>query len=218
MHPAGQRASRLGVLVVVGTLALAACARVPRVVEPLPVPAAAPTDLYVLLPSADGHAGALVVTQGATERVLDAPFTAARIKSDGTVETGTATEPEVKQVFGDALAALPPRPVSFTLYFLEGTDELTPDSKQFVRQVFDEIARRPAPEVLVIGHTDRVGSVQANDGLSIRRAERMRDELVKLGAAADRVEVSGRGEREPLVPTADEVAEPKNRRVEITVR
>src|SRR4030095_11346360 len=99
-----------------------------------------------------------------------------------------ATEEEVKQVFGEALAALPPRPVSFILYFLEGTDELTADSKQIVRQVFDEIARRPAPDVLVIGHTDRVGSVQANDRLSLRRAERMRDELVKLGAAADRIQ------------------------------
>jgi outer membrane protein OmpA-like peptidoglycan-associated protein len=216
IRPVRSRATRLAVVLAVGTLAVAACARVPRVAEPPPPPT--PADLYVLLPSADGHAGALVVTQGATERVLDAPYAAARIKSDGSVETGVATEEEVKQVFGDALAALPPRPVTFVLYFLEGTDELTPDSKQLVRQVFDEIARRPAPEVLVIGHTDRVGSVQANDRLSLRRAERMRDELVKLGAAADRVQVSGRGEREPLVPTADEVAEPKNRRVEITVR
>ena len=214
--PAPPQARRLAVLVVVGTLALAACARVPRVAEPPPPPA--PTDLYVLLPSADGHAGALVVTQGAAERVLDAPYAAARIKSDGTVETGVATEQEVRQVFGEALAALPPRPVSFILYFLEGTDELTPESTQLIRQVFDEIARHPAPEVLVIGHTDRVGSVQANDRLSLRRAERMRDELVKLGVATDRVQLSGRGEREPLVPTADEVAEPKNRRVEVTIR
>ncbi len=218
IHPVRPGARRLAVLVVVGTLALAACARVPRVAEPPPPAAAAPTDLYVLLPSADGHAGALVVTQGATERVLDAPYAAARIKSDGTVEMGVATQQEVQQVFGDALAALPPRPVSFVLYFREGTDELTPESTQLVRQVFDEIARHPAAEVLVIGHTDRVGSVQANDRLSLRRAERLRDELVKLGAAADRVQVSGRGEREPLVATADEVAEPKNRRVEVTVR
>jgi outer membrane protein OmpA-like peptidoglycan-associated protein len=214
--PALPRARLLAVLAAVGTLALAACARVPRVAEPLPPPA--PADLYVLLPPADGHAGALVVTQGGTDRVLDAPYAAARIKSDGTVETGVATELEVKQVFGDALAALPPRPASFVLYFREGTDELTPESQQLVRQVFDEIARHPAPEVLVIGHTDRVGSVQANDQLSLRRAERMRDELVKLGASADPMQVSGRGEREPLVPTADEVAEPKNRRVEVTVR
>jgi outer membrane protein OmpA-like peptidoglycan-associated protein len=82
----------------------------------------------------------------------------------------------------------------------------------------DEIARRPAPEIVVIGHTDRVGAVPYNDTLSLRRAERVRDELVKVGIAADRIRVAGRGEREPLVPTADEVAEARNRRVEINVQ
>jgi outer membrane protein OmpA-like peptidoglycan-associated protein len=82
----------------------------------------------------------------------------------------------------------------------------------------DEIARRPAPEIVVIGHTDRVGAVPYNDALSLRRAERVRDELVKVGITADRISVAGRGEREPLVPTPDEVAEPRNRRVEINVR
>lgn len=85
-------------------------------------------------------------------------------------------------------------------------------------RILDEIARRPAPEIVVIGHTDRVGAVPFNDALSLRRAERVRDELVNVGIAADRVRVAGRGEREPLVPTADEVAEARNRRVEINVR
>ena len=70
----------------------------------------------------------------------------------------------------------------------------------------------------MIGHTDRVGTVPYNDALSLRRAERARDELVKAGVPADRIRVEGRGEREPLVATADEVAEPRNRRVEIDVR
>jgi outer membrane protein OmpA-like peptidoglycan-associated protein len=81
-----------------------------------------------------------------------------------------------------------------------------------------EVARRPDPEVLIIGHTDRVGSVAQNDALSLQRAERVREAVLRLGIAADRVQVSGRGEREPLVPTEDEVAEPRNRRVELTVR
>jgi outer membrane protein OmpA-like peptidoglycan-associated protein len=54
--------------------------------------------------------------------------------------------------------------------------------------------------------------------LSLRRAERCRDELIKLGIPKVRISVAGRGEREPEVPTADEVAEPRNRRVEISVR
>ena len=81
-----------------------------------------------------------------------------------------------------------------------------------------EVARRPAVEVVVIGHTDRVGTVQYNDALSLQRAGKLRDELVRLGIPLDRIQVAGRGEREPLVPTEDQVPEPRNRRVEITVR
>jgi outer membrane protein OmpA-like peptidoglycan-associated protein len=134
------------------------------------------------------------------------------------VAAGPITEPEARQAFGAALAAQPARPTSFILYFLEARDELTPDSRQLLGRIVDEIARRPAPEIVVIGHTDRVGAVPYNDTLSLRRAERVRDELVKVGIAAERIRVAGRGEREPLVPTPDEVAEPRNRRVEITVR
>jgi outer membrane protein OmpA-like peptidoglycan-associated protein len=108
--------------------------------------------------------------------------------------------------------------MSFLLYFLEARDELTPESRQVMQQVFAEIARRPAPEIVVIGHTDRVGAVPYNDALSLRRAAKVRDDLVKLGIPADRIQIAGRGEREPLVTTEDEVPEPRNRRVELSVR
>lgn len=175
-------------------------------------------DLYVLMPGQDGKTGALSVESGGQQTVLDQPYAAARVKEPGRVEPGAVTEQEARQVFGAALAAQPDRPTSFILYFLENRDELTPESKQIVGRIIDEIAKRPAPEIVVIGHTDRVGSVPYNDALSLRRAERVRDELVKAGIAADRIRVAGRGEREPLVPTPDEVAEPRNRRVEINVR
>ncbi len=70
----------------------------------------------------------------------------------------------------------------------------------------------------MIGHTDRVGTVPYNDALSLRRADRVRNDLVQLGIPSDRITVAGRGEREPIVATEDEVPEPRNRRVEITVR
>jgi outer membrane protein OmpA-like peptidoglycan-associated protein len=108
--------------------------------------------------------------------------------------------------------------VSFYIYFQTDTDEFAPESKALVSQIFAEIARRPAPEVAIIGHTDRVGSQQHNDVLSLRRAERCRDELIKLGIPKVRITVAGRGSREPEVPTADQVPEPRNRRVEISVR
>jgi outer membrane protein OmpA-like peptidoglycan-associated protein len=175
-------------------------------------------DLYVLMPGQEGKTGVLSVESGGQQAVLDRPYASARVTEPGRVAAGAVTEQEARQAFGAALEAQPVRPASFILYFLEGRDELTPDSRQLLGRILDEIARRPAPEIVVIGHTDRVGTVPFNDALSLRRAERVRDELVKVGIAADRIRVAGRGEREPLVPTADEVAEARNRRVEINVR
>ncbi|MBI2525451.1 MAG: OmpA family protein [Candidatus Rokubacteria bacterium] len=175
-------------------------------------------DLYVLLPSQDGTHAAVAVTHGAQQQVLEQPFDAARIRVEGQLEKGRATEQEIREVFGAALAAQPARPVSFTLYFLHGKDDLTPESEQVVGQIFSEIARRPSPEVVVIGHADAVGSHEYNDRLSLQRAGRMRDDLVKWGIPVERIRVEGRGKRERRVPTAEGVPEPLNRRVEISVR
>ncbi len=175
-------------------------------------------DLYVLMPDQEGKTGALRVESGGRQAVLDRPYASARVTEPGRMAAGAVTEQEARQAFGAALEAQPARPTAFILYFLEGQDELTPDSRLLLGRILDEIARRPAPEIVVIGHTDRVGALPYNDALSLRRAERVRDELVKVGIAADRIRVAGRGEREPLVPTADDVAEARNRRVEINVR
>jgi outer membrane protein OmpA-like peptidoglycan-associated protein len=175
-------------------------------------------DLYVLMPDQEGKTGALSVESGGQQAVLDRPYASARVTEPGRMAAGAVTEQEARQAFGAALEAQPARPTAFILYFLEGQDELTPDSRLLLGRILDEIARRPAPEIVVIGHTDRVGALAYNDALSLRRAERVRDELVNVGIAADRIRVAGRGEREPLVPTADEVAEARNRRVEINVR
>jgi OmpA-OmpF porin, OOP family len=172
----------------------------------------------VLLPGADGRTGALTVTHSGREVTLDQPYATASVKQEGRLETGRATAEEAQARFGAALAALPPRPVTFVLHFLGNSDELTPQSKLEIPKIFPEIARHPAPEIVVVGHTDRVGTLEYNDALSLRRAERVRQDLVQMGVARDSIQVAGRGEREPLVPTPDEVAEPRNRRVEITVR
>jgi outer membrane protein OmpA-like peptidoglycan-associated protein len=63
-----------------------------------------------------------------------------------------------------------------------------------------------------------MGTDDYNDQLSLQRAGRIRTRLIQLGVAPERIETSGRGKRELLVPTADQVPEPKNRRVEIVVR
>ena len=178
-----------------------------------PSPAA---ELVVVLPSADGHTGAVVVQREGNRTVLDQPYAANRTGR----ETGPAqlNEREVRSTFGSTLAAIPARPAFFLLYFVAGTDELTDESKTELARMLDELRRRPSPDILVIGHTDRVGNDADNDRLSLQRAERVRESFVAQGIAAERIRAAGRGEREPIMPTADGVDEPRNRRVEINVR
>lgn len=175
-------------------------------------------DRIVLLPGPEGHTGALTVKTAQGETLLDQPFRAADVEKGGQTEIRTLKPDEVRQQFGSALAAQPLRPVSFTLYFLEGLDELTVESKSTLELIKGELANRPVPEITVIGHTDRVGSVSSNDALSLKRALAVRQSLIRSGIAVLRIEVAGRGAREPLVPTEDKVSEPRNRRVEISIR
>jgi outer membrane protein OmpA-like peptidoglycan-associated protein len=129
-----------------------------------------------------------------------------------------APDGQVRDMFGSTLDALPGVATSFTLYFVEGKDELTPESQAQLDSVFAELQRRPLPDIVVIGHTDTVGSLDFNDKLSRARADRMRELLIERGLPAERIEAAGRGKRELLVPTDDNISEPRNRRVEINVR
>jgi outer membrane protein OmpA-like peptidoglycan-associated protein len=175
----------------------------------------APRDeTVVLLPGPDGKVGRVVVQRGAERTVLDKPYAASR-PGAGAVQL---PEGEVRSEFGPVLAALPPRPTSYVLYFVTGQDELTDESKSELQRLLAELRARPQSDIVVIGHTDRVGSDASNDALSLQRAERVAAELRGLGIAAARLRSAGRGEREPLVRTADGVEEPRNRRVEVNVR
>jgi len=175
----------------------------------------APKETVVVLPSADGHTGTVVVQRGEARQVLNQPYATSRSDEAQVAQLSAA---EVKQEFGTTLQALPARPTAFILYFVTGTDELTADSKAELQNVLAALKDRPAPDVLVIGHTDTVGELTTNDRLSAQRAETVKGFLVQIGIPAERITTAGRGEREPLVRTADEVDEPRNRRVEINVR
>ena len=178
---------------------------------------ASPQGSVVLLPDAGGKETAVTVTQGTQQLVLDKPYAAANLTTGGPRPFDSSAQ-DVQAQFGSALAARPLPPAQFSLYFVEGKDEFTAESKKVVDDIFGEIARRPVPDIVVIGHTDTVGTDAVNDPLSRQRAEVVRSALLARGIPAERVVATGRGKREPAVPTADGVAEPRNRRVEILVR
>jgi outer membrane protein OmpA-like peptidoglycan-associated protein len=175
-----------------------------------------PADDVTLLPGPDGKpSGVVVVERDGSRQVLDRSYAASR---SGDAAVRQRPEQEVRSEFGALLRALPARPATFTLYFVSGTDELTEESRGELAKILEELKKRPVPDVVVIAHTDSVGDHESNDRLSAQRAERVKTFLTGIGIAAERIQTSGRGEREPLVPTADNTDEPRNRRVEISVR
>ena len=176
--------------------------------------------LVVLPKEGDGHVGAVMVRPlgGGKAVLVNKPYVEASLSDSKKVRTTTIDAKSVNESFGKSLAALPALPTSYLVYFVEGTDELNPSAKGAIDRVVAEVAARPSPEIAVVGHTDFVGSDQYNDTLSLQRAFRVRDLLVQRGVPENIIQPAGRGKREPLVQASSDVAEPRNRRVEIIVR
>jgi outer membrane protein OmpA-like peptidoglycan-associated protein len=175
-------------------------------------------NLVVVIPdTADGHIGAVVVEANGGKAVLDTAYASATPGS-GALKPATSDAQQVKDIFGTALTAQPVAPAIYTLYFINDSDQLTPDSKPAFEKVFTEVQQRKAPEVVVTGHTDTMGDPAYNDRLSLERAKAVSKLFVAHGIPVASVSVAGRGQRELLVQTPPNKSEPLNRRVEITVR
>jgi outer membrane protein OmpA-like peptidoglycan-associated protein len=173
--------------------------------------------LFVVLPNPDGSSGAVTVEAGQKSVELNRPYAAGEVRG-GVAKVVAIDQTQVQQIFGQALAAQPILPSHFVLYFEKDSDILTRDSQRRYQNVFDDIKRRQVYEIEVIGHTDTLGNPAHNQQLSMSRAEMIRDRLVRDKLSPKSISVAGRGQLDLAVQTGDQVAEPRNRRVEITVR
>lgn len=181
--------------------------------------ACTPLSRVTLLPDTEGRATAVQV-QGAAggTQLLDLPYSVAAVQRTGAVDLGQTTAEEVQKRHGALLALQPPSVQRFVLQFEPGTATLTPESQAQLPAILAQARALPGGELVVVGHTDRVGSPQVNDILSLQRAQSVRESLIAQGFQAELVEAVGRGEREPVVPTEPNVDEPRNRRAEIILR
>jgi outer membrane protein OmpA-like peptidoglycan-associated protein len=116
-------------------------------------------------------------------------------------------------------AAPPPPPPArnFMVFFDFDKSTLTPRAMDIVKQAAEAAKSGQNAKVTCTGHTDTTGSVPYNMALSLRRANAVKNALVKEGVPADSISVVGRGKLSLLVPTKDQVREPQNRRVEIVI-
>jgi len=183
-------------------------------------PARPTPTLIVLLPDPEsGTTGRVRISNEFGSEELAAPRAASRVTGDGPPRSlSTMSEADVTRLFGDALAALPPAPRHFTLHFQFESDALTEESTALVPEVLRSVKLLSVPEVVVVGHTDAMGDPRTNVALGLKRAIGVRDILVDAGLAPSTIEVTSHGEADLLVKTSDNSPEPRNRRVEITVR
>ena len=192
--------------ILIASLALSACASPP------------PLSQVTLLPDAQGRTTSVLVTTSQGTQVLTAPYQVAQVDRKLLVRTAQTTAEAVSKAHPALVNGLSREPQSFVLYFQPGTSTLTAESLAALPTVLAAARQRPGGEIVITGHTDRQGSIEANDRLSLQRAQVIRTLMLEQGFQADLIEARGRGEREPVVATEDEVAEPRNRRAEVLVR
>jgi len=201
------------------TLLLTACAA-PRPLAVAPPPPAEPRNTVVLLADADGKVGRVVVSNQAGSRTLERAGDATCILDAGTMPTEPAamTAAQIEAAFGAALSAQPTPPRHFILYFEQGSAELTPASRDEFSAIVAVVHDYATVDTSVVGHTDTAGDARTNLELSLRRALAVGALLAAGGVEPGALEITSHGEANPLVPTGDNVSEPRNRRVEVTVR
>lgn len=175
------------------------------------------TQSVTLLPGEPGRpVGALAVLNedGSEKGVIETADTATALGGGFHPHRDVQVDRRYATLIGD----LPPPAEHFTLNFDIGMSAPGMDQEAVLREIFASAAARPGAEVQVVGHTDRLGTTEFNDDLSRDRAEQVRKYLIGRGLAPTLVRATWRGEREPLVETADGVANAQNRRVEVIVR
>ncbi len=180
--------------------------------------ACAPATRVILLPQSSGERSAVVVSSNKSSQVVGAPYQVAEVQRNGAMALARTNAQEVAKAHPRLIALQPAEPVTFVLQFEPGSSTLDAESRARLPSVIEAALSRAGGEIIVTGHTDRQGSVEANDALSLQRAQAIRAMLIEWGFKPELIEAIGRGERSPLVPTADEVEEPRNRRAEVVVR
>ena len=164
--------------------------------------------------------GSIQIQNAGGVQVLDKPGQATRVQdADSAPIAPIALDRKtIQKIFGATFATLPEAALTFILYFRTGTTILTDESRAKIHEMLGIVGKRKFPVIAVVGHTDRYGSSRNNENLAFRRARTVADRLAAAGADPNLIEMSSHGENNPLVPTADNIREPRNRRVEISVR
>jgi OmpA-OmpF porin, OOP family len=179
-----------------------------------------PRNVVVLIPEENGTVGKTLVSNAGATAALDRPFAAVETNSGRAPgNIAMATKEQVDTEFSGALAATPPAPKVFRIFFANAQATLDAADRAVLDEAIAVAKAMGHVDIGVVGHTDAIGhSSEENLPLSRRRAETVRNALVAAGIPTAVIAIAYFGSNQPLVPNSPGVPEPLNRRVEITVR
>ncbi|HEX6363630.1 MAG TPA: OmpA family protein [Albitalea sp.] len=162
-----------------------------------------------------GRAGTGAVVGGAVGAVAGNVWSRRQEERRIAMEQATrGTGVEVSRTSDNQLKVNIPNDISFDV----GSAAIRPQLRSVLDPFAASVRDDPNVRLTIVGHTDSTGSDRINNPLSVERAESVRDYLAARGVSPQRVEVAGRGPREPLADNASEAGRAKNRRVEIFLR
>lgn len=176
--------------------------------------------MFVLMPDRDGKVGSITIENEAGSSTASSAGEAIFVSAPDAAPTPPKAmdTAQIKRVFDDALEAHPQAPEVYALYFESDSIALTRESFKLISGILSSIDQKKSLDISINGHSDRQGSDQYNMRLSMRRAKAVLRLLEDRGVDSSILHYDYHGEGDPLIPTADNVAEPRNRRAEVVIR
>lgn len=184
-----------------------------------PLPAPAEGELFVLMRDPTGRVGEITVANANGKIRLNQNRESVKL-ADAQLQGKSAilSAQDIEDDFADALQVIPQSEEKYLLYFNSEKAEFTEESKKQLPNVLKNIKKRVPCRITIVGHTDTTASAEYNLALSLRRAAKVKKELLAIGIPAKMIQLAARGESEPLIPTSDNISRQENRRIEIFVK
>lgn len=178
------------------------------------------TTTVTLVPDEGGTVGEVELINEGGATVLNKPYEIAKAKDEqqAPAKLGQISEENVQDKYADILAKQPLTPEHFLIYFKTGKSNLLPETAEVLAKIKATAEARKSCDLSVIGHADRVRDNDFNEILSMVRAENVANALKELGITGQCLDIRYYGENHPVIPTEDEIDEPRNRRVEVQIR
>ena len=178
----------------------------------------APSSTVILLPDEDGTVGEVSISNNTDTQIINTAYTSVQVTgADSSIAVEQMAQAQIQEKYKNTLSSKPDEVKNYILYFVSGSSNLTAESKLEIPRIITDIQSRKIYEAYIVGHTDTVGADDQNHQLGLKRANILKEILASQFSKQDHIQVTSHGEGSLLIPTADNVDEPKNRRVEIEI-